>query len=96
MPLSWVRINATSQRFNMTGYTGLNGVYVMVLPPGTYNISTFLQGYVTQSTNVTVASGQLMLLDFIIRSQFAVSPAPMNTIIQQRSIPQLAFHGKIG
>jgi hypothetical protein len=80
----------------MTGYTGLNGVYVMVLPPGTYKIRTFLQGYVTQSTNVTVASGQLMLLDFIIRSQFAVSPAPMNTIIQQRSIPQLAFHGKIG
>lgn len=76
MPLSWVRLNATSRSFNLTAYTGLNGLYVMVLPPGTYTITTFIQGYWSQSTNVTVAAGQLMLHDFMLRSVYAVSPSP--------------------
>jgi hypothetical protein len=76
MLLSWVRVNATSRRFNSTVYTGLNGLYVIVLLPGNYTVSTFLQGYVTRSENVTIASGQLMLLDFTLRSVFAVSPSP--------------------
>ncbi|MGD0422683.1 MAG: carboxypeptidase regulatory-like domain-containing protein [Candidatus Bathyarchaeia archaeon] len=76
MPLSWVMVNATSQSFNLTVFTGLNGLYVLVLPPGTYNISTTIQGYQSQSANVTLASGQLMLHDFILRSAYAVSPSP--------------------
>lgn len=76
MPLSWVKVNATSQRFNSTVHTGLNGLYVMVLPPGNYTVNTFLQGYVDRNENVTIASGQLMLLDFTLRSVFAVSPSP--------------------
>ena len=75
-PLSWVRVNATSQSFNLTVYTGLNGLYVMVLPPGTYRITTFIQGYSSQSTNVTVAAGQFLLHDFMLRSVYAVSPSP--------------------
>lgn len=76
IPLSWVQINATSQSFNLTVYTGLNGLYVLILPPGTYKISTTTTGYQSQSTNVTLASGQLMLHDFILRSAYAVSPSP--------------------
>lgn len=76
MPLSWVMVNATSQSFNLTVFTGLNGLYVLVLPAGTYKISTTIQGYQSQSANVTLASGQLMLHDFILRSAYAVSPSP--------------------
>jgi hypothetical protein len=76
MSLPWVRVNATSRRFNSRVYTGINGLYVMVLPPGNYTVSTFLQGYVSRSENVTIVSGQLMLLDFTLRSVFAVSPSP--------------------
>jgi len=95
MPLSWVRINAFGQRFNMTGYTGLNGLYVMVLPPGAYNISAVLKGYVTSSTNITVASGQFLLLDFILRSQLAVNPAPVNTNIRETVSAELNFPNSI-
>lgn len=73
MPLSWVRVSATSRSFNLTVYTGLNGLYVMILPTGTYRISTFVQGYLSQSTNVTLGAGQVMLHDFILRSVFSVS-----------------------
>jgi subtilase family serine protease len=76
MPLSWVRLNATSRSFNLTVYTGLNGLYVMILPAGTYAIATYIQGYQSQSMNVTVSPGQLALHDFILRSVFAVSPSP--------------------
>ena len=76
MALSWVRVNATSRTFNLTVYTGLNGLYVMVLPPGTYTVTTSIQGYLSQNTNVTVTAGQSMLHDFMLRSVFAVSPSP--------------------
>ena len=76
MPLSWVMVNATSHSFNLTVFTGLNGLYVLVLPAGTYKISTTIQSYQSQSANVTLASGQLMLHDFILRSAYAVSPSP--------------------
>jgi len=83
MPLSWVRVNATSRPFNLTVYTGLNGLYVMVLPPGTYRITTFIQGYSSQSTNVTVAAGQFLLHDFMLRSVYAVSPSPHHKIANE-------------
>jgi len=76
MPLSWVRLNATSKSFNLTAYTGLNGRYVMVLPPGAYIVTTFMQGYFSQSTNVTVAAGDVVLHDFMLRSVFSISPSP--------------------
>ena len=76
MPLSWVRVNATSQRFNTTAYTGLNGLYVIVLPPGSYNVSASLHGYITQTTNITLAPNQFVLLDFVLHSRIAISPSP--------------------
>jgi len=75
VPLSWVRVNATSQSFNLTVFTGLNGLYVLILPPGTYTVSTTIPGYQSQYANVTLTPGQLLLRDFILRSAYAVSPS---------------------
>jgi len=76
MPLTWVQVNATSQSFNQTVFTGLNGQYVLVLPPGTYKISATIPGYQSQSTDVTLTSGQFMLHNFVLSSAHAISSSP--------------------
>jgi hypothetical protein len=76
LPLAWVRVNATSRAFNLTIYTNANGFYQMVLPTGTYRISTYLRGYSTVIVNMTLTPGQTMISNFYLRWQVRGSPSP--------------------
>jgi len=76
LPLAWVRVNATSRALNLTIYTNANGFYQMVLPAGTYRISTYLRGYSTVIVNMTLTPGQVMISNFYLRWLVRGSTSP--------------------
>ena len=76
LPLPWVRVNATSRVLNQTIYTNANGFYQMVLPAGTYRISTYLRGYSGAIMNMTLVPGQVLIINFYLRWQLRASTSP--------------------
>jgi len=76
LPLAWVRINVTSRVLNLTIYTNTYGFYQMVLPAGTYRISTYLRGYSSVFQNITLIPGQTMISNFYLRWQARASTSP--------------------
>lgn len=50
-----------------TVYTGVDGDYTVSLPPGTYTIRFFFQGYISQSVeSVTIVSGETTQVDAVL------------------------------
>jgi hypothetical protein len=63
IPLYWVTITASNDKYNFTTPTDGNGFYALFLPPGTYRLTAQVS-FRTRSTNVTVNSGSVSFVNF--------------------------------
>jgi hypothetical protein len=63
IPLWWVTITASNEKYNFTTSTDGNGFYVLFLPPGSYKLAA-QASFRIRSKNVTVTSGSVNFVDF--------------------------------
>ena len=56
LPLSSAKVTARGP-VNASTISGMNGDYIMYLPPGTYNLTVSAVGYVPKATVVKVMNG---------------------------------------
>lgn len=75
IPLYWVTVTASNDKYNFTTSTDSNGFYALYMPSGNYTL-TAQASYLTKSTNVTVTSGSASFVnfDFTWRTHYTITP----------------------
>ncbi len=68
-PLGGVEVTAVSSKTGHQGFTDPNGYYNMTLPADTYTVTAALEGYVPQTVETTVFSGEITTQDFALQPE---------------------------
>ena len=75
IPLYWVTVTASNDKYNFTTSTDGNGFYALYMPPGNYTVTAEVS-FQSKSANVTVTSGSASFVnfDFTWRTHYTITP----------------------
>jgi hypothetical protein len=91
-PIDWASIYAKDTQHTYEAFSGVNGVYQMRVPTGTYNVTVNASGYNTAGTNVTVSINSSTIVNFHLAtmnvSVSGGSSSVINVYLTQTQVPE--------
>jgi PKD repeat protein len=69
-----------------TAYTDADGIYMMYLDEGTFDVTASLENYASETESVVIVSGETTRQDFALMGAIAFTPAPVEITVDMGDV----------